>query len=188
MIKEIINVPKTNADICLEIYNTSKPFIKNFRTAIDVGCRDGDFTRPMSKDFNNVKSFDYRDRIKNKANNVKYFQYALGDKEADVKAFKGVITENREGVASSIVLQKTLDSFNFEDVDYIKIDVEGHELKVLNGAINTINKYSPLIVVEENGSAEKWNKGTKNEALNYLQDLGYKIVAQNRNDYILEKK
>ena len=179
---------KTNADICLEIYNTSKPFIKNFRTAIDVGCRDGDFTRPMSKDFNNVKSFDYRDRILDKANNVKYFQYALGDKEADVKAFKGVIAESREGVASSIVLQKTLDSFNFEDVDYIKIDVEGHELKVLKGAINTINKCSPLIVVEENGSAEKWNKGIENEALNYLQELGYKIVAQNRNDYILEKK
>ena len=188
MIKEIINVPKTNADICLDIYNTSKPFIKNFRTAIDVGCRDGDFTRPMSKDFQNVNSFDYRDRIKNKANNVKYFKYALGDKETDVKAFNGVITENRDGVSSSIVEQKTLDSFNFENVDYIKIDVEGHELKVLKGAINTINKYSPLIVVEENGSAEKWNKGTKNEALNYLQELGYKIVAQERNDYILEKK
>ena len=43
-------------------------------------------------------------------------------------------------------------------------------------------------VVEENGSAEKWNKGTKNEALNYLQDCGYEIVAQCKNDYILEKK
>ena len=103
-------MPRTNADICLQIYNTSKPFIKNFRTAIDVGCRDGDFTRPMSKDFNNVKSFDYRDRIKNKADNVKYFQYALGDEETDVKSFKGVITENREGITSLIVKQKTLDS------------------------------------------------------------------------------
>ena len=142
----------------------------------------------MSKDFKNVKSFDYRDRMPNKENNITYYQYALGDKETDVKAFKGVITENREGVEYLIVQQKTLDSFNFEDVDYIKIDVEGHELKVLKGAINTINKYSPLIVVEENGSAEKWNKGIKNEALNYLQELGYKIVAQERNDYILEKK
>jgi len=106
-------VHKTNADICLAIYNTSKPFIKNFRTAIDVGCRDGDFTRPMSKDFQNINSFDYRNKIRDKADNVKYFQYALGDQEMDVKAFKGVITESRDGVASSNVKQKTLDSFNF---------------------------------------------------------------------------
>ncbi|MGL1539743.1 FkbM family methyltransferase, partial [Vibrio parahaemolyticus] len=29
----------------------------------------------------------------------------------------------------------TVDSFEFPDVDFVKIDVEGHELKVLDGAV-----------------------------------------------------
>jgi len=85
-----------------------------------------------------------------------------------------------------LVQQKTLDSFVFEDVDYIKIDVEGHELKVLQGATNTIKTYNPLIVVEENGSAVLWKKGKPNEAIDYLSSLNYKIVDKWQNDYIME--
>lgn len=37
---------------------------------------------------------------------------------------------------------------NIEIIDFVKIDVEGHEIKVLNGAANTINKYNPDIFIE----------------------------------------
>lgn len=43
---------------------------------------------------------------------------------------------------------KTIDSYNFEDVDAIKIDVEGSELFVIQGAANTIDKYRPSVQVE----------------------------------------
>ena len=121
--------------------------------------------------------------------NTQYFETALGDKVDTVKSYGGVILDQRGNRKKSEILvqQKTLDSFNFANVDYIKIDVEGHELKVLKGAYKTIQKYSPLIVVEENGSAEKWNKGKQNEALDYLQSLNYKIVARQINDYILQR-
>ena len=42
----------------------------------------------------------------------------------------------------------TLDSFNFEGVTFIKIDVEGHEIEVIKGALNTIQKSKPDILVE----------------------------------------
>jgi len=42
----------------------------------------------------------------------------------------------------------TLDSFNFLDVDGIKIDVEGWELNVLKGAEKTISRYRPIIQTE----------------------------------------
>jgi len=43
---------------------------------------------------------------------------------------------------------RTIDSFNFEDVDAIKIDVEGSELFVIEGAKDTIDKYRPSVQVE----------------------------------------
>lgn len=43
---------------------------------------------------------------------------------------------------------RTIDSFEFEDVDAIKIDVEGSELFVIEGAQATIDKYRPSVQVE----------------------------------------
>ena len=42
----------------------------------------------------------------------------------------------------------TLDSYDLENVSFIKIDVAGHELDVIKGAINTITTYKPDILVE----------------------------------------
>ena len=46
------------------------------------------------------------------------------------------------------VEQVTLDSYNFTDVDIIKIDVEGYELNVLSGAEETIKNNRPIVQVE----------------------------------------
>lgn len=43
---------------------------------------------------------------------------------------------------------RTIDSFNFEDVDAIKIDVEGSELFVIEGADATIKRCRPSVQVE----------------------------------------
>ena len=46
------------------------------------------------------------------------------------------------------VTLRTLDSYGFEDVDIIKIDVEGHEFDVVQGAEQTILKYHPVVQLE----------------------------------------
>ena len=43
---------------------------------------------------------------------------------------------------------RTIDSYNFEDVDVIKIDVEGSELFVMQGALDTITRCRPSVQVE----------------------------------------
>jgi FkbM family methyltransferase len=42
----------------------------------------------------------------------------------------------------------TLDSFELSDIAFIKIDVEGHELSVLRGAVETIARSRPNLLVE----------------------------------------
>ena len=64
---------------------------------------------------------------------------------------------------------KTLDSFGFVDVGLIKIDVEGHELEVLKGAVDTIARFSPILYVED-------DRLDKRDALRaFIKNLGYKI-------------
>ncbi|MDO9010557.1 MAG: FkbM family methyltransferase [Gallionella sp.] len=47
-----------------------------------------------------------------------------------------------------LVVLQTLDSFQFENVSLIKIDVEGHEFSVIKGAEQTIASSRPVLLVE----------------------------------------
>ena len=78
---------KTNYEWCLETYLKSKSYIKNFRTAIDVGCRDGDYSLPLIEDFDKVHAFDYRPRMKYENKKLTYYQVALGDESKNVLLF-----------------------------------------------------------------------------------------------------
>ena len=47
-----------------------------------------------------------------------------------------------------LVSLQTLDSFQFDNVAFIKIDVEGHEYSVIEGAVGTIASSRPALLVE----------------------------------------
>ena len=46
------------------------------------------------------------------------------------------------------VITRTLDSFEFDRVGFIKVDVEGHEKEVLSGSRKTIERCRPVLLVE----------------------------------------
>ena len=65
--------------------------------------------------------------------------------------------------------KKILDNFNFpKSLKLIKIDTEGHENKVLEGSIKSINKYSPDIILEI-------NEHSFNDSMNLLKEFKYKF-------------
>ena len=60
-----------------------------------------------------------------------------------------------------------------DQVDLIKIDVEGAELAVLRGLTNTISKYHPLLRIEFNQNSLRASNTCQDEIINFLLDTGY---------------
>lgn len=84
---------------------------------------------------------------------------------------------------------KTIDSFNIEDVTLIKIDTEGQEKNVILGAVDTIKKYKPAMVVEIQGgctysSATPEQKQNIDECINLIKSLNYKVELIHFHDYL----
>ena len=178
---------------CKITWEESKKYIKKFRNAIDAGARDCEYTRYLHKYFNHVYCFDMNRPVYAKYNvdvsKITYYNIALGDTNETVYSSGGVIrcNQNTKERPNKTLIEKkvmTIDEFDIPDVDYIKIDVEGFEYKVLKGASNTIEKYSPLIVIEQNGQSFDSETGTriknKEEAFiasSLLENIGYKKVG-----------
>ena len=64
----------------------------------------------------------------------------------------------------------TLDSFDLSEIAFIKIDVEGHELPVLRGGVNTIKRSRPNLLVEVE---ESRIPGCFRSVSDYLTSLDY---------------
>ncbi len=69
---------------------------------------------------------------------------------------------------------KKLDSYNLEKFDILKIDVEGSELKVINGGIQTIKKCKPrLIMMECENDALKLFQNDLDEIIQKMISIDY---------------
>lgn len=163
---------------CKITYLLSKPFIRNFRTAIDIGCRVGEFTRYLQRDFQHVYAFDpnlsQKFRFNVSLKNVSHFHCALGEEAGETQMFDGTHSY-RAGIQARLVPVYPLDIFEFEDVDYIKIDVEGFEKKVLLGATQTLKRCNPVVVIEQNEVVLDGDH--RYSAKEYLESMGYRQAA-----------
>ena len=74
-------------------------------------------------------------------------------------------------------LDTLLKSLNIQNCELIKVDVEGAELMVIQGALDSVKRFKPVIFAE---LLRKWSAQfnyTPNELLEILLPLGYKCFA-----------
>jgi len=79
---------------------------------------------------------------------------------------------------------RTLDSFNFTEVDLIKIDCEGYEVPILNGAKETVLCNRPMMIVEQQDHEYQQDRETL-PAIQLLESWGMKRVTNFNKDWIL---
>jgi len=179
------------------VRNKSLRYVKQKSVALDIGANIGLWSRDLALHFAQVIAFepvsDFRDcLIKNVVNgNIDIRPYALGPEDTTIDM---VVTNGNTGhshvnnntIGSGSIDMHKLDSLEFDAVDYIKIDCEGYELSILQGAEQTIKHHQPVIVVEQKlhkdtGITEETQYGS----VELLKSWGMVQLANVRNDCIL---
>jgi hypothetical protein len=100
----------------------------------------------------------------------------------------------RAVVVPIITLDALVESRRLERVDLIKIDVEGFELGVLRGAVRTIRRFKPTIVMEFNSwTITAWANQSPRALLDYVvstyggfdYDLGGQTLSAVNSDDVI---
>jgi FkbM family methyltransferase len=169
---------------------------KQFRVAVDVGAHVGMWTMQLQKIFRTVHAFEPVEEfrkcfIKNVApgqiGSLNLHCCALGASESAVAMH--VNQEDTGGTHVSgdgDVPIQPMDIFGFDNVDFIKIDCEGYEHHVINGARETILRCKPCIIVEQKQHIMQRNYGTAGTpAVDLLKEMGAEVREVLSGDYIL---
>jgi FkbM family methyltransferase len=189
-----------------EIHKVIREYADPKKDFIDIGAHVGTYSFLTAPHFNHVHSFEPNKEIynylcgnialRNQSDRVDTYNLGLSNKEDELTYYKRShdgggngfedikSTEATENMGKLKV--KTLDSYNFNNIGFIKIDVEGHERNVLLGAKKTLkaNNYPPILF-------ESWTPGEhvhhdidyvtklRNELFDTIKGFGYTITSFN---------
>ncbi len=179
--------------------NAINRLCKEGMIALDIGANIGVYTfrmaklvgktgkviafEPMSWAFLKLKkNFEL-----NNFHNITLEKLALTNKQKKENTFFKS-SWSTDGVLKDIAQKKELIEFTTLDehlrekginkVDFIKIDVDGYEYRVLQGAINTLKIFKPIIILELDNYTLR-RSGTNIEAvISFLSNLGYKFYSE----------
>lgn len=184
--------------------------VKQFRTAVDIGAHVGISVHCWAPKFQNVVAFEpmvdhYQCLVENtkKFNNVKTHNCAISNES---RTLRGAYRSKKNSGSFQLlpdnwqpnpkkaqpeifnIPSRRLDEFGIEEIDLIKIDVEGWELEVLRGAAKTIQRCRPVLLIEFTQGGGRENKSMHtynvNDYYKMIDDLGYQQVGVVNDDYI----
>ncbi len=151
--------------LTLDFYNDVLfPNLSHASTALDIGANIGNHTSVISKHFDHVIAFEPNPQVALllRANlmgqSIDVFELGLSDQQGCRKFEVNVDNLGASNIADDdtdadlVVDVDTIDrlseQLDFGNVGFIKIDVEGHEAKVLAGAQSLLATQHPVIALD----------------------------------------
>jgi FkbM family methyltransferase len=195
---------------CVNLVKKYSKFIDNGHI-LDIGSNVGFFSEAIINN-TNYKSihlfepskgyYEYSKKKLEKYNNTFFNNYGLSNIE-DIKIlYKSPISNigwntflekdpNQpdnfiDKMIKESCIVKKLDNYEIDNLDFIKIDVEGYENKVLEGGMELISKHKPYILIEVGWGTKHPNWKECEKQYNTLFDIGYKkVIFKNYTEDIL---
>lgn len=166
--------------------------VTNWTIAVDGGSNIGTWSKEMSEYFDHVLAFEltpetFRCLQKNlngwNITNVTPYNRALSNSKREVGISAGKrsggnsVSELPNGSTKTSVKTTTIDELALTDLGFLKLDLEGHEGRALQGAQETILKFKPIILIEHKKKlARKY--GNPCLATDTLKQLGATLIEK----------
>lgn len=156
--------------------------VEDWSVCVQAGGNQGMYPRLLADTFQHVYTFEpdplnFYCLVDNcQKENIYKMQAALGEHTGLVKVNRGAMNNTGTHTVSTdgdcFVPMITIDSLNLRSCDFIMLDIERYELQALKGALQTIEKFKPVIQCECGND----------EILNLLRPYGYEVVATSKAD------
>ena len=122
----------------------------------------------------------------NSLTNVTTFRFACSDVDYDTISMEpfsytgdvvnnGSLRVDSKSFLGDLALTRRLDSFNFPKVDFIKVDIQGSEVKALNGACDLVSSSKPYIFIEVEELHLRAMGSSAKELIEYILSFGYAL-------------
>ena len=152
---------------------------KEMKTVIDVGAWCGTWAKAIEPFARKVIAFEpdkthFECLQRNCTVNCTPRMEAVGSQLKEISLTEDNFTQAKRVNDKGNIRMITLDHIAYEDVDMIKIDVEGYEMEVLKGATKTLENVKYLMI-ELNNNTKKY--GSNNIVVEkFIGDLGFKLL------------
>ena len=164
-------------------------YVKSRRCAVDGGAHAGLWSERLVGLFERVVAFEpwkgHHDEFRKRVPGAELMGCALGDALGVVGVRGGADNDGQFHVDphGATVPVFPLDDLSLEDVDFLKLDVEGYELHALRGAGQTISACRPVVLLEENGLCARYGVAP-GAAGKWLQERGYRMAEVVNKDQV----
>jgi FkbM family methyltransferase len=184
------------AEYQYQVRDRSLAHAKQRRVAIDVGANVGLWSRGLCKNFATVLAFEPVDMFREclvrnvVTKNIVVKDFALGNENTTATM---IITEGNTGhthidpatIGNGNIEVRRLDDLDLDHVDYIKMDCEGFEYRVLQGAEQTIRRCRPVVVVEQKPHDAYSSEYGQYAAIELMKSWGMTRLDQVKDDWIM---
>ena len=163
-------------------------------TAIDIGAHIGSYTLRLARGFRHVIAFEpnpftchiLRLNLQlNKIRNVRVEETALSDTNGVSPLYlqrttggNGSLNPHHYGFKYDTLVQvkvRRLDDFEIPELDLLKIDAEGNELRILKGASHTLDRTRPILAVEVHRSKNPFGSTCDCQTCTYIRSRSYEL-------------
>ena len=166
------------------------PYLNTFKNTLDIGAATGMYASHFAKHSKTVicfeavtPVFEQLEKIKQSnanvithnvavSNEIGTTDFYVDDQRLSNSSFQNLV--NGQKITVNTV---TIDSLQLIDIGFMKVDVEGVELDVLNGASDTIDEYKPTCMVEV---YEKFNKYPVETTFEFFFNRDYRCYYNQR--------